>query len=122
MSHDEAPDCRLRLPLSLSGRLKSRAMYQFKMLIDAIRISTCSARVMLYVSSQVVLEVPNMESTQIEKRCRLVGLVRDTSGRVRFNEQPTIVREVNNLDRHMFLVRFDDGATTFLFPHEVAVN
>lgn len=63
-----------------------------------------------------------MESTQIEKRCRLIGLVRDTTGRVRFNEQPTIVREVNNLDRHMFLVRFDDGATTFLFPHEVAVS
>jgi len=63
-----------------------------------------------------------MQTTQAEKRCRLVGLVRDTTGRVHFNEQPTIVREVNNLDRHMFLVRFDDGATTFLFQHEVALN
>lgn len=63
-----------------------------------------------------------MEAIQTEKRCRLVGLVRDTNGRVHFNEEPTIVREVNNLDRHMFLVRFDDGATTFLFPHEVALN
>ncbi len=63
-----------------------------------------------------------MQTTQTEKRCRLVGLVRDTTGRVRFNEQPTIVREVKNLDRLMFLVRFDDGGTTFLFPHEVALN
>jgi len=63
-----------------------------------------------------------MQTNHTEKRCSLVGLVRDTTGRVRFNEQPTIVREVSNLDRQMFLVRFDDGATTFLFPHEIAFN
>jgi len=65
---------------------------------------------------------PKMETRQIEKRCRLLGSIRDHSGRVRYGEQPTILREVDNLDRHMFLVKFDDGATTFLFPHEVAVN
>ncbi len=63
-----------------------------------------------------------METTQIEKRCRLVGSVRDHLGRVRFGEQPTILREIDNLDRHMFLVQFEDGATTFLFPDEVAVS
>lgn len=63
-----------------------------------------------------------METTHSAKRCRLVGSIRDNSGRVRFGEQPTIVREVDNLDRHMFLVKFDDGATTFLFAHEVALN
>jgi len=61
-----------------------------------------------------------MESKQIEKRSRLVEPLRDHNGRVHFGEQPTILREVNNLDRHMFLVQFDDGATSFLFPHEVA--
>jgi hypothetical protein len=60
-----------------------------------------------------------METKQIEKRCRLVGPVRDHTGRVHFGEQPIILREVNNLDRQMFLVQFDDGATTFVFPHEV---
>jgi hypothetical protein len=65
---------------------------------------------------------PKMENIQAEKRCQLVGLVRDHSGRVRFGEKPTILREVNNLDRRMFLVKFDDGATTFLFPHEIAIN
>jgi len=63
-----------------------------------------------------------MENLQNEKRCRFVGSIRDHSGRVRFGERPTIVREVDNLDRHMFLVKFDDGATTFLFPHEIALN
>lgn len=70
------------------------------------------------------IEVSIMQAigTPSEKRCRLVGSIRDHNGRVRFGEQPTIVREVDNLDRHMFLVRFDDGATTFLFPHEIALS
>jgi hypothetical protein len=63
-----------------------------------------------------------MENTQIEKRCELVGAVRDHSGRVRFGEKPTVLREINNLDRRMFLVKFDDGATTFLFPSEITFN
>jgi len=41
---------------------------------------------------------------------------------MRFNEKPEIVREVNNLNRRMFLVRFDDGRTTFLFPDEVNIE
>ena len=61
-----------------------------------------------------------VENKQIKKRCRLLGPVRDHSGRVHFGEYPTILRKVNNLDRQMFLVRFDDGATTFVFPHELA--
>ena len=61
-----------------------------------------------------------METKQIEKRCRLVAPIRDHNGRVHFEEQPTILREIDNLDRHMFLVQFDDGATTFVFRHEVA--
>jgi len=63
-----------------------------------------------------------MQTAQIEKRCRLVAPIRDHNGRVRFGEKPTILREVENLDRHMFLVQFDDGATTFLFPHEVVLS
>jgi hypothetical protein len=47
--------------------------------------------------------------------------VRDHSGKIRFAESAEIVREVNNLGRRMLLVRFDDGATTFLFPDEVTV-
>jgi len=40
---------------------------------------------------------------------------------MRLGESAQIIREVNNLERRMLLVRFDDGTTTFLFPHEIAV-
>ncbi len=62
----------------------------------------------------------DLKAGAIGKHCRLVRLIRDREGRDRFKEQPLILREVNNLDRRMYLVRFDDGATTYLFPDEVA--
>ncbi|HUO06224.1 MAG TPA: hypothetical protein VMU16_13585 [Candidatus Binataceae bacterium] len=55
----------------------------------------------------------------VGRNCRLLKPVRDHEGRMRFTEHPRIIREVMNLGRRMFLVQFDDGATTFLFPHEV---
>jgi hypothetical protein len=56
----------------------------------------------------------------LEKRhCSLAGPIRDHEGRVRFHENPLIVKEVSNLGRVMYLVRFDDGATTFVFPNEI---
>jgi hypothetical protein len=51
--------------------------------------------------------------------CRLVKPIRDKAGRVRFNETAEIVDEVENLGRRMYLVRFEDGSTTFLFPDEI---
>ena len=56
------------------------------------------------------------------RHCKLQRPVRDHEGRSRFGEQPRILREVNNLDRRMYLVQFADGATTFLFPDEVVVE
>ena len=56
------------------------------------------------------------------RHCRLLRPVRDHEGRTRFGEQPTILRQIRNLDRSMYLVQFADGATTFLFPDEVAVE
>jgi hypothetical protein len=58
----------------------------------------------------------------IGRRCHLLRPVRDQEGRTRFNEKPEILREVDNLNRRMFLVRFPDGSTTFLFPDEVNVE
>ena len=60
-----------------------------------------------------------MEAPQNSKRCQLLQPIRDRSGMVRFHESPEVLREVENLGRRMLLVRFDDGATTLLFPHEV---
>lgn len=58
----------------------------------------------------------------IGRHCRLVRPVRDTQGKSRFTEEPIIIRAVDNLGRHMYLVQFDDGSTTFLFPNEVIVQ
>jgi hypothetical protein len=57
-----------------------------------------------------------------EQYCRLLRPIKDHLGRTRFNERPIILRHVRNLDRSMYLVRFSDGATTFLFPDEVALE
>jgi hypothetical protein len=55
------------------------------------------------------------------RQCHLRKAIRDTAGRMRFRERPVILREVFNLDRHMYLVKFADGSTAFLFPHEIDV-
>lgn len=58
----------------------------------------------------------------VGRRCLLLKPVRDHQGVAHFNEKPVIVRELNNLDRRMFLVKFADGHTTFLFPEEVNIE
>jgi hypothetical protein len=55
------------------------------------------------------------------KYCRLLEPVRDHEGHIRFTETVEIIKEIDNLDRHMYLVRFEDGSTTFVFPHEVEI-
>jgi hypothetical protein len=66
--------------------------------------------------------------TQVEsgvvagRRCHLRKPVRDQAGRTRFGQSPQILKEINNLGRQMYLVRFEDGATTFLFPDEVEIE
>lgn len=67
------------------------------------------------------MQVTNSEAI-IGRQCLLLKPVRDRAGHTRFNEKPKIVREVNNLNRRMFLVQFDDGSTTFLFPDEVNIE
>jgi hypothetical protein len=54
--------------------------------------------------------------------CRLLKPVRDHEGRSRFVERPRVLHEVTNLGRHMYLVQFDDGATTYLFPNEIRIG
>jgi len=57
-----------------------------------------------------------------EQHCRLLRPVRDHEGRIRFVERPIILQHIRNLDRSMYLVQFSDGATTFLFPDEIALD
>lgn len=60
--------------------------------------------------------------TIVGRHCHLLKPVRDQQGQSRFTERPVVLREVNNLDRRMFLVQFEDGSTTFLFPDEVTLE
>jgi hypothetical protein len=62
------------------------------------------------------------DGTVVGRYCRLLKPVRDREGHSRFGERPRILREVRNLDRVMYLVQFEDGATTFVFPHEIIVD
>jgi len=62
-----------------------------------------------------------VENTQPAQHCILNTPIRDRAGRIRFQEQPRVLRKINNLDRQMLLVEFDDGATTFVFPNEVTL-
>ena len=71
----------------------------------------------------------HMENMQVEavdpvvgRYCLLKRPVRDRDGVNHFHEKPRVLREVINLDRRMFLVKFDDGTTTFLFPDEVTLE
>jgi hypothetical protein len=56
------------------------------------------------------------------KVCRLTHPIRDHEGNIRFTEKPTIMRKVQNIDRYMYLVKFPDGATTWVFPDEVVIE
>jgi hypothetical protein len=70
---------------------------------------------------QAYMEVTNSEAI-VGRSCMLLRPVRDRAGLMRFNEKPRILREVNNLNRRMFLVQFSDGSTTFLFPDEINIE
>ncbi len=71
--------------------------------------------------NESMMATTNSEAV-VGRNCRLLRPVRDHDGRSRFVERPRVLREVTNLGRHMYLVQFDDGATTFLFPDEVALE
>jgi len=58
----------------------------------------------------------------VGKHCELLRPVRDHEGRTRFHETARILEELDNLGRHMLLVQFEDGTTTFLFPPEVLIQ
>jgi hypothetical protein len=68
---------------------------------------------------QTNLENPSPQESV--RCCRLLRPIRDHEGRERFRDRPEIIRQVDNLDRRMYLIRFGDGTTTFVFPYEVEI-
>jgi hypothetical protein len=54
-------------------------------------------------------------------RCRAVRFVRTVAGDLRKDTQGTIRYEIDNLDRRLVLVDWDQGFTVPVFPHEIAM-
>ena len=57
----------------------------------------------------------------IGKRVKLLAPVRAGNGKEYFKEHPKIIRLSETLGRPMYLVKWDDDATTFVFPNELEV-
>jgi hypothetical protein len=55
------------------------------------------------------------------RQCHLLKPIPDREGKLHFNEAPIILRVLVNLERQMFLIQFEDGATTFVFPSEIVL-
>jgi len=59
------------------------------------------------------------DHTRAGMRCRTVRFVRTVEGDLRRDAQGTIRYELDNLDRHLVLVEWDQGFTVPVFPHEI---
>jgi hypothetical protein len=54
-------------------------------------------------------------------RCRVVRFVRTVAGDLRKDAQGTIRYEMDNLDRQLVLVDWDQGFTVPVFPNEIEI-
>ncbi|HXG19978.1 MAG TPA: hypothetical protein VNN62_13015 [Methylomirabilota bacterium] len=54
-------------------------------------------------------------------RCRTVRFVRTVEGDLRRDAHGTIRYEIDNLDRRLVLVEWDQGFIVPVFPHEIEV-
>jgi hypothetical protein len=59
------------------------------------------------------------DHTRAGMRCRTVRFVRTVEGDLRKDTQGTIRYEIDNLDRRLVLVEWDQGFTVPVFPHEI---
>lgn len=59
------------------------------------------------------------DHTRAGMRCRTVRFVRTVEGDLRRDTQGTIRYEIDNLDRRLVLVEWDQGFTVPVFPHEI---
>jgi len=62
-----------------------------------------------------------MNHSRAGRRCRTVRFVRTVAGDLRKDAQGTIRYEMENLDRQLVLVDWDQGFTVPVFPHEIEI-
>jgi len=62
-----------------------------------------------------------LDQTRMGLRCRTTRFVRTVEGDLPRNSQGTIHCEMENLDRRLILVDWDQGFTVPVFPHEIEI-
>ena len=62
-----------------------------------------------------------IDQSQIGVRCQTVRPVRTMKGNLPKNSQGVIQYEMDNLDRHLILVHWDQGFTVPVFPDEIEI-
>jgi len=55
-------------------------------------------------------------------RCQAKRTIRGHQGLVSADDRGTIEGEIDNLGRHMFAVRWDNGLSMYVFPDEIMVE
>lgn len=55
-------------------------------------------------------------------RCQAKRSIRGHQGMVHAHTGGTIEAEIDNLDRHMIAVRWDNGVAMYVFPEEIEVE
>jgi hypothetical protein len=61
----------------------------------------------------------DMDRTRAGRRCRTIRFVRTVAGDLRRESQGTIRHEVDNLERHLVFVEWDQGFTVPVFLDEI---
>lgn len=62
-----------------------------------------------------------LDHSRAGMRCRTIRFVRTVEGDLRKDAQGTIRYEMDNLDRRLVLVEWDQGFIVPVFPHEIEV-
>ena len=62
-----------------------------------------------------------IDHTRKGMRCRVIRFVRTVEGDLRRDAQGTIRYDIENLDRRLVLVEWDQGFIVPVFPHEIEV-
>ena len=62
-----------------------------------------------------------IDQTRKGMRCRVIRFTRTVEGDLRRDAQGTIRYEIENLERRLVLVEWDQGFIVPVFPHEIEV-
>jgi len=62
-----------------------------------------------------------IDPTLTRTRCRATREIRTSQGLIRCSTEGVIQCEMDNLGRHLILVRWDSGVTDYAYPSEIEI-